>query len=81
MFSDVYYRALLIVSYVSYCEVYHGNHMGHETMQICSGITQVTCGYISSFIAALKYWNTFKQWDLLSIQDYVYRIVGYFQGT
>ena len=37
-----YIRALLVVSYLSYYEVYHGNHMGQETMQMCSGLVQVT---------------------------------------
>lgn len=54
-------RALLILSYLSYCEVHYGNHMGQETMQICTGLVQVRLWVCRvPFLVALKYWNIVK---------------------
>lgn len=61
MYYSYIIRALVILSYLSYCEVHYGNHMEEETMQICAGLVQVNlCVYWVSLLIALKYWNTLE---------------------
>ena len=47
-------RALLIVSYLSYYEVHHGNPAGRETMEICTGLIQVmSCFFYWHWLSAV----------------------------